>query len=189
MVKSIDAIRNELIKENRLSSQSIQDLKWYLENDPRPHMSIMLATDAGLKALGSLMAKHLEHNDDFIREVTVGCIVGRLFLAEYALKAFELAKNDPYDNVRGLAISNLGAVLDKLDKKLKKEIAEYIYGVISNPTYDSLYRDCAYHSVVVAMEIPLEKWPQAQRDPDIEKLVDKELLEAFRKKYEIKVKV
>lgn len=185
MVKSIDTIREELIEKGCLCAQSVQDLKWHLENDLSPHMPIILATDAGLRVLGPFIAKHLEHKDNFIRERAVACLIGRLFLSEYAPKALKLAKEDPYENVRGLAIANLGAVIDDVDKKLKREIAEYIYEVVTSSSYDNLFRSSAYHSIIVAMEVPPKEWPRLQLDPDMEKLVDRDLLEAFRKKYGI----
>ncbi|WP_010299830.1 hypothetical protein [Candidatus Odyssella thessalonicensis] len=185
MVKNINTIKDELIEKGRLSPQSIQDLKWHLQNDLRPHMAIILATDAHLKELGPLIATKLDDEDDFIREVAVGCLIGRLFLTEYAPKALELAKEDPYENVRGLAISNLGAVIDAVDKELKKEISSYIYEIISNSLYNDFLKECAYHSIVVAMEVPVDKWPKVKKDGDIHKLMDKEILEAFKKKYSI----
>ncbi|WP_032113842.1 hypothetical protein [Candidatus Paracaedibacter symbiosus] len=186
-VKTIDEIQEEFWENECLSPESIKDLRWHLQYNPDPHMAIIIATDAGLTSLAPLIAHHLDDEDDFIRERTVGCLVGRLFQSQYAEKAFQMAKEDKYENVRDLAVSVLGAVIDNAAKKLQLEIAEHIYHVLTSPGYDKLHKQSAYHSIVVAMHVPPMKWPQVKSDPNIEELIDKELLEKFCKKYNVKM--
>jgi len=132
-----------------------------------------------------LITKFLDHEDDFVREVAVGCVVGRLELAEYAEKAFNMAKNDQYDNVRDLAVSSLGAVINKVNPALRKQIANYLYEIVINDSYDNLHRQCAYESILKAMDVPMQVWPQLQRNPDMSEIIDKILLEEFKQKYNI----
>lgn len=184
-LKSVDEIQEEFWDTDAVSPSSIQDLKNHIQNDSDPHMAIIVATDAGLVSLAPYIAKHLDHEDAFIRERTVGCLIGRLFQSQYAEKGFEMAKNDPSDGVRDLAISSLGVVLDELDKLLQQEIADHIYKVLTSASYDRLHKKTAYRSVVDAMDIPLEKRPHISRNFNIEELVDKDLLISFCKKYNV----
>ena len=192
-VKSLDEIWQDYLDHDHLPIQTRKDLKWWLTQSDDPAGAILMITDMDLsisdiKEFIPLMAAHLENKDDYIREVTVGCLVGRLFQHQYAGKALDMAKNDQYSNVRSLAISSLGAIIDKVDKKLQKEIANYIYKVLTNIDYDSLFKECAYHSVVVAMYVPPLEWPRLKLEPDIEKMINKELLARFCEKYGISQK-
>jgi hypothetical protein len=187
-LKTIDEIQDEFDENERLSLSTIKDLRWYLENDPRPHRPIIIATDAGLTSLAPIIAKHLDHEDDFIREKAVGCLIGRLFQAQYAEKGLHMAKEDKYSNVRILAVSSLGAVIDDVDKNLRQEIADYLYYVLITPTYSKLYRQSAYDSILDAIRVPITEWPEVVVEPNIEELVDKELLAKFCKKYNVKMK-
>jgi len=157
MIKNVKDIRDEYFDEGKLSAQSIKDLVWYIENDPSPHSSISLVTDACLMELVPLIAKHLDHEDDFIREITVGCVVGRLKLADYAERALNMAQEDPEDGPRGLATCSLGAVINMVNPLLKKRIAVYLYDVIISPDYDDLDKRSAFDSILEAMDIPVPK--------------------------------
>jgi len=157
MIKSVKDIRDEFFDEGNLSAQSIKDLTWHIENDPSPDRSITLVTDARLMELVPLIAKHLEHEDDFIRQHTVGCVIGRLRLANYAEKALNMALEDPESGPRGLATSNLGAVINQVSPVLKKRIANYLYDVLINPKYDNVERRFAFRSILEAMEIPMSQ--------------------------------
>lgn len=187
-IKTLEEVQDEFCENDSLSGASIKDLKWHLEHNPDPHMAIILATDAGLISLAPLIAKHLESEDGFIRERTVGCLLGRLFQAQYAAKGLQMAKEDPRGGARDLAVSSLGAVIDNVDKKLQQEIADYIYQVLTSPDYDKLYKKAAYRSVIDAMETPLEKRPRIDKNFKLEELIDKELLTKFCKKYNVKMK-
>ena len=155
MIKSVKDIRDEFFDEGKLSAQSIKDLIWHIENDPLPDRSISLVTDARLMELVPLIAKHLDHEDDYVRELTVGSIVGILKLAEYAEKAFNMAQTDPDSGPRSLATSSLGAVINKVNPNLKKHIAKYLYDVIINPKYKSSHKNCAFNSILKAMDVPV----------------------------------
>ena len=189
-IKTIDEIEDEFYENECLSLSSINDLRWHLQHNPDPHMAIIIATDARLTSLAPLIAEHLESDDSFIRERTVGCLIGRLFQAQYAAKGLKMAKEDSNGGVRSLAISSLGAVIDDVDKKLRQEIADFLYYVLSvvDPKYDNLDKQSAYRSVLDALFIPITEWPESQLEPNIEELVDKELLAKFCKKYNVKMK-
>lgn len=159
-MKNVVDIRDEFFDNgNKISAQSMQDLIWHIENDPLPDRAISLVTDGYLtnrsfEELLYLIAKHLDHEDDFVRELTVGCVVGRIGLAAYAEKALNMAQEDPNSGPRGLATLSLGAVINKVDPTLKKQIAIYLYDVIINPEYDDLDKRSAFDSILKAMNIP-----------------------------------
>ena len=172
-----------MFDNDKLSSQSMADLIWYLENDP--YDAIRLATDAiiytkfkdnNFKRLIPLIAKHLENEDDLVRETAVSCIISRLNLSEYAGKAFYLAKNDPENNVRGLATSGLGSIINHVDPLLQKQIAQYLYDIIQNSKNSFLNRE-ANISILKAMEVPIPVWHKMSRNDLIS------LLEQFKDKY------
>ena len=192
-MKSLDEIWQEYIIKESLGFTALNDLILHIENDEKPEDAIIMATDMiikepnnmTLKKLIPYLAKQLDHEDDFIREITVGCIVGRIKLPEYAEKALQMAKNDPYKNVRGLAASSLGAVINKVDFILSKKIAYYLYDAVTKHKYSDLHKQSAYRSILKAMEVPVNMWPLLKLNPDIPKIVDKTLLKKFREKYNI----
>lgn len=170
--------------KNNLGFQELKDLSWHIENDEDPQAAIGMATDIGLANLGPVIAKHLDHPDVCIRSFTLGCLVGRLKLSEYAQKAFSMASSDPDEGVRSTAISCLGSVLKKLDKPLQQEIASYIYHVIISKKYDNWLRSSAYDAINRAMEIP----PHKRRSLGIKNFdyqVDYNFLENFCQNYKV----
>jgi hypothetical protein len=179
MIKTVEKIKDEFYDNGRLSKQSMQDLAWHLENDKLPHSAISLVTDARIMELAPLMAKHLDHEDDFIRERTVGCVVGRMRMAEYAEKALQMAIDDPEEGPRALAISSLGAVINKVDSLLKKRIAGHICEVFVDSKYDEIDRDCAFQSILTALEVPIDTWHKLK---DYER---EHYIREFKTKYDI----
>lgn len=180
-IKSVEDIRDEFFDNDKLSPRSLHDLKWHLENDPAPHKAIMLITDAEIKELIPLIGKYLDHEDDFVREVAVGCVLGRLGLVEYAEKGFKMALKDPYDNVRDLAIFNIGEVLNKIeDKNLQRKIADYLYRKLFSLKQRKSFKGAAYQSILTAMEVPIPEQPGVR---DLENEIDFDLVEEFKKKY------
>lgn len=178
-IKSVEDIRDEFYDSDRLSSCSLHDLRWHLENDLAPHKAIMLITDARIKELIPLIGKYLDHEDDFVREVAVNCVLGRLRLAEYAKKGFKMAQEDPEENVKDLAIFSIGAVLNAIkDKSLQHEIASYLYQRLIDQ--DESFKGAAYKSVLTAMEVPIPEQPGVR---DLENEIDLDLVEKFKKKY------
>lgn len=196
-MKNLDEIWQDYLNQDVVSTDTLNNLIWHIENDEWPEEAISMATDmiidegtgALLKKLQPYLVKQLDHEYDGARELAVNCVVGRLKLSEYASKALDMAKNDPYDNVRGLASSNLGAVMDQVDFNLRKQIAIYLHDVITNTTYDDWHKQCAYGAILDAMEVPIHLQPKIEVYPDIEAMVDKDLLEKFRVKYNIKDEV
>jgi HEAT repeat protein len=190
-MKSLDNIWQEYL-DDTLDKQVLKDFIWHIENDDSSE-AVIMATDMLveepnneiLKELIPYLAKQLDHEDEYVREIAVGCVVRRMELTEYAKKALNMAKNDPYDNVRCLAAASLGAVIDKVDFVLRKQIAIYLYDSITNHIYDDLHKQCTYASILEAMNVPINMWPAVKLNPDISKMVDKNLLESFRKKYNI----
>ena len=185
-MRTLDQIWQEYIDNDEiLPKDALKDLIWHIEHDELPIEAIILATDMRLYKLGSTMAKYLDHEDDCVRRVTVGSLIGRLFLDEYAEKAFDMVVNDFDGGVQNVAISGLGTVLDQVDNKLQKKIASYIHTVIVSPEYDKLDKQAAYSSIVKAMDISPEEWPGVKSDPDLSKMIDQDLVEQFKKKYHI----
>lgn len=183
-MKNVVDIRDEFFDNgNRISTQSMKDLIWHIENDPSPDLAILLVTDAHFMELAPLIARHLDHEDDFIRELTVGCVVGRLQLVEYAEKALNMAQEDPDSGPRVLATSSLGCVLNKVDPILKKRIAIYLYDVIINPEYDDTYKRCTFDSILDAMDIPVPQQLTIRYDEN------HDLVKQFKAKYDVQSKI
>lgn len=184
-MRSLDDIWQKYINKDRLRVQTLNDLIWHLEYDADPIEAIIMATDIAveveLKELYPHIAKHLDDEDDAIREVTVGYILGRLQLTEYAKKGFKMAQEDPEENVRDLAIFNIGAVLNKInDQKFQHEIADYLYQRLIDK--DDSFKGAAYRSILTAMQVPELEQPGVK---DLEESVDFDLVERFKKKYGI----
>ncbi len=192
-MKNLDSIWQEYINQNFLSKQTLNDLIWYIDNNSKPEEAIVMAIDMLIeepnnKVLMELipyLVKQLDHEDDFIRELTVGCVVDRMKLSEYAEKALNMAKNDPYKNVRDNAAASLGSVIDNVDFNLRKQIAVFLYDVMINTDCSDLHKQSAYRSILKAMEVPFNLWPPQKLKPDITNIVDKKLLEKFKIKYTI----
>jgi hypothetical protein len=184
MVKSINEIKDELLDNDyQLSNKTTKDLAWHLKNDENPRMAVVLATDAKLKELRPLIAKHLDHENGFVREVTIGCVLEGLELVEYAEKGFEMAQHDE-DRVRNLALFTLGSIMDKIPFSLSKKIAQYLLEVFNNKQEDKTLRDSSYFSILKAMRVPWEKRPRVSRGVNPEE-IDPSILEAFCQKYQI----
>jgi len=179
MIKDVKDIRDEYFDEGKLSAKSIKDLICHIENDPSPERSISLVADARLLELVPLIAKHLDHEDDYVRELTVGCLIGRLKLPDYAEKALNMAQEDPDGGPRSLAISNLGAVINKVNPVLKKRIAVFLYGVLINSEYDDLDKQFAFNSILKAIDIPM---PQRRTTPCDE---NHDFVKQFKIKYDV----
>lgn len=186
-MKALHDICDEYLEKNFLSQQTLRDLIWHIENDPEPQESISMATDMGLKQLGRYIAKHLDHKDEYVREFVIGCVIGRLQLLDYVGKAFKMAKDDPYENVRDLAIFNIGEILPQLDNKdLQREIAQYLYQLIIDPNKygNDLFKHSAYNSILAALGVhPLDR-PSVPRF-DINQDIDLKMVEKFKKEYGI----
>ena len=182
-MKSLDSIWYEYINNDSLNSKTIKDLAWHIDNDVDPGGAIVMATDIGLKELGSNIARQLDSEDDYINEISIGCLLGGLRLAEYAEKGLQMAQEAPYENVRDLALFSLGEVLDQVkDKDLKYKIANYIYHVLAGDILE-FYKGAAYNSVLTAMEIPILERPRVR---DLAENIDANLVAEFKKKYGIK---
>ena len=164
--------------------QELQYLSWHIENNKDPRSAMSMATDIGLKQVGSIIAKHLDHPDWSIREFTLGCLLKRLKISEYAEEAFRMATSDIDEGVKSTAISCLGSILDNLDKSLQQKIGSYIYSVIINKEYDTWYRRGAYDAVTSAMEVPI---PQRRYlgINNFDYQVDYDFLKDFCKKYQV----
>lgn len=184
-MKNVVDIRDEFFDNgNKISAQSMKDLIWHIENDSLPDRAISLVTDGYLtnrsfEELLPLIAKHLEHEDDFVRELTVGCIVGRIGMAEYSEKALNMAQKDTYGGPRGLATSSLGAVINKVNPVLMKRIATYLYDVIISHEYDDLDKRSAFDSILKAMNIPVSQRIATTYDEN------HDLVKQFKVKYNI----
>jgi hypothetical protein len=192
-MKSLDDIWQEYINQNALSTQTLKDLIWYIENDDTSE-TVVMVTDILvkesdgilLKKLVPFIAKQLEYEDEYVKELAINSLVGRLKLPEYAEKILNIAQNNiSYGNAQGSAAASLGAVINKVDYNLRKKIAVYLYDVMTNDCYDNLHKQSTYCAILEAMEIPIDLWPPIQRNPDIHKIIDKNLLEKFKRKYDI----
>jgi len=179
-MKKLDDIWEEYINQGSLSPHTLKELAWHIEYDIDPADAITMATDMGLKELGSCIAKQLGHEDDYIRELSVGCLLGRLKLPEYAEKGFKIAQEDPDESVRDLAIFNIGEILNKIDdKNLRYKIACYLDQILMSAA-TPLSKGAPYNSILAAMGVPIAERPRV-RDLGME--INFDLVEKFKKKY------
>ena len=181
-MKSLDSIWDEYVDNDGLTPQTVKDLAWHIKNDVDPGGAIIMATDMRLKELGSNIFCQLDNEDDYISEISIGCLLGGLRLAEYAEKGLQMAQESPYKNVRASAIFSLGEVLDQIkDKKLKTKIARYIYYILEGDPTVRMMNKFTY--VLTAMEIPILERPRVR---DLAENIDLNLVAEFKKKYGIK---
>ncbi len=187
---SVKEIRDEYFdNDGILSSNSLKQLKKYLEDNNDENIkelrsAISLVTDAHLTTFFPLLGKHLDHKDEYIRELTVGSVIEGLRLTEYAGKGFEMAQND-VGSVRNIAIFTLGSIMDKVLFSLAQKIAKYLLSVFLNSAEDKSLRDSAYFSILKAMKVPWEDRPPVSReikDSD----TDLSIMSEFCKKYQIR---
>jgi hypothetical protein len=189
-LKRVSNIRDEYFDNNEtLSPQSLDELRQHLESKDEDELcrAISLVTDARLMQFVPLMAKHLNHEDSYVRESLIGKLLGILKLSEYAEIGLKMAKEDPKSGPRALAVSNLGAIINKVDKKLQKEIAEHIYHVVIDTTYSKVTRKLAYKSAIKAMGNPPNITHKLELHYMTGEILEKELLTQFCKKYGVKM--
>lgn len=181
-MKTLDEIW-QIYLDRDLNPEELKDLVWHIENDEDPQGAISITADMGLKNLGNVLAKHLKHPKPFIRELTIGCLLGQLELPEYAEKGLEMSKNET-QRVRNIAIFSLGAIIDKVLFSLAQKIAKYILSVFQDSDEDKSLRDSAYFSILKGMEVPRKDRPLVSKeiqDSDI----DQSIVYEFCKKYQV----
>ena len=181
-MKTLDEIW-QIHLDRDLNPEELKDLVWHIDNDCPPYQAISLATDMGLKQLGAVLAKHLSSKDEYTRELTVGCIIGRLKLAEYGEKGFEMAQNEDEGSSRTLAIFSLGDIMDGVLFSLAQKIAKYLLWVFKNDE-SKVVRDSSYFSILAAMKIPYEQQPMVSRGVK-ESDIDSSIVYEFCKKYQV----
>jgi hypothetical protein len=182
-MKNLDDIWNEYIEQESLSPQTKRDLIWHIENDTDPAIAIEMIADMGLKEFAPVVAKQLDNEDNYIREITIACLLGRLQLPEYAEIGLEIAQTDPEDNVRDLATFSIGAVLNLIiDETLQVKIASFLYHMVLDSSQSVLDKGGAYNSILAAMEVPILERLLVR---DLGKNIDLDLIEQFRQKYDL----
>jgi len=160
-MKNIDEIDKELYTNGFLSNKSKQELKWHLGHDEDPIKAIDVITDACYVDFAPLMSKYLNHKDNCVRELTIGCLLGRLRLPEYGEAGLKMATKDE-GGARTLALLCLGKVINDVDKGLKKDIAFYLLEVVNGKVYaDDFHQGSAYYSMLDAMNVPNSKRPKS----------------------------
>tara|TARA_R110002124_G_scaffold267198_2_gene434346 strand:- start:414 stop:965 length:552 start_codon:yes stop_codon:yes gene_type:complete len=183
-MKKLDDIWDEYIND-KVKVESLKDLAWHIENDPDPLDAITMAADMRLKELGPSIARQLDNEDDYIREVAISSLLGRLCLADYAKKGLDTAINDPYESVRDIALFNLGEVINQVDdKELRYRIAAYIYQVLIDTENLEFYKGAAYNSMLASLGINILDRPRVE-DLDNNIDLDFTLIEQFKNKYNL----
>lgn len=181
-VLTLDEIWENHLKKG-LTQKEIKDLRWHLDHDQDPHNAISLTAEMGLKELGSVLAKYLHHEQWFIRQLTLSCLLDKLELPEYAESGLEMVQYDAEENVRTFALFTLGGILNKVSFSLAKKIAQYLWDAF-NQDACKVKRGSAYFSILKALDIPCEKRPRVARGLK-ESDINPTLLAEFCKKYQI----
>ena len=179
-MKTVLELRDEYCDNGFLSKKSMQEVAWHLENDKDPDRAISLTADAHIIQLAPMMAKHLHHKENYVRELTIGCLLGRLRLPEYAEAGLKMAKEDER-GARYLALFCLGKVINDVDKTLQKKIVTYLLEVVNGQVYDDDFvQGSAYNSIMDAMNVPKSKRPKSSL---LSRIVDWNLVKAFEEKF------
>lgn len=185
-MKSLDDIWDEYVKNDCISSQTLKDLAWHIEHDETPVPAFVMATDMNAQKLSDVIAAHLNNEDNFVREVAVSCLIGRLRRSEYAERAFQMAKEDT-GGAQALAISCIGAVLGQTRDPLRTNIAQYLIDLLYDEQEDELTRKFAYYAINDGLGIPIEEVPSFRKF-SFKENADKDLVERFKKVYGVKEK-
>lgn len=185
-LKRVEKIRDEYFDNNEtLSQQSLDELRQHLEGKDEDQLcrAISLVTDARLMQFVPLMAKHLNHEDSYVRESLIGKLLGILKLPEYAEIGFKMAKEDKASNVRGLATFSLGEVLPYVeDPSLRHRIANYLYQNSLN-WKNKDKKHSAYYSVLAALGVSPPDRPRFTARFGLPREVEAPKLKEFKKKY------
>ncbi|MGI4850865.1 MAG: hypothetical protein ACRYGR_02885 [Janthinobacterium lividum] len=186
-LKSVKKIRDEWCdsETGQISKESLEDLKKHLEGEDEDKLcrAISLVTDARLMQFVPLMAKHLDHEDDYIRELLIGDLLTILKLPEYAKVGLKMAQDDEDSGVRCLAVKGLGFIIDKADDQIKKEIFCYFCNVIDQDIYDVDTKQDVYRAMTIALDIPRDQRPVLVENPDLTKFIKPEIVQQFKEKY------
>ena len=178
-------------KKAKLTQEGIEDLIWHIENDWSPYEAIAAARDMMIEtvdrdrleqALLPIIAQHFNHKHGNIRQIAVGTVVGICEAERYGEQALFLARSDPDDLVRVIATSSLGWVMNKVDPKLAREMAVYLYAIMKSQNkekYGNSDKDAARDSVRISMEVYYPEWGTV----DFQEVWGK-----FLKKYNLKEK-
>ena len=186
-LKSIKKIRDEWCdsKDGKISHKSLEDLKHHLEgkNENELCRAISLVTDARLIQFVPLMAKHLNHEDDYVRESLIGKLLTIFKLSEYAEIGLKMAQEDKDEGVRCLATIGLGNIIDKVNNQTKQKISFYFSHVIDEDIYDVDTKQDVYIAMTIALNIPRNQRPDVVENPDLKKLVNLEIVKQFKQKF------
>jgi hypothetical protein len=170
-MKTLDEIWQDFDKKGGiLTLESIEDLKWHIENDRSLYEPIAAARDMMIETgerehleqeIVPTIAKHLDHEDEYIRAIAVGTVIGICKDASYGEKALVLARFDPDECVRAIATSSLGWVMNKVDQNLAHKMAVHLYTIMTSQNkekYGNSDKDAARDSVRIAMEVYYPEW-------------------------------
>ena len=157
-------------KKGKLSPESIEDLKWHIENDMSPYEAIAAARDMVIETVerdhfvqvvAPTIAQCFDHKNEDIREIAVGTVIGICKDARYGEKALVLARFDPDDLVRIIATSSLGWVMNKVDQNLAHKMAVHLYTIMTSQYEekdDNAYKRVAKKSILISMEVYYPEW-------------------------------
>ena len=179
----IEEMQNLYLENGYLDKDTIQDLMYHILYDKEPVPAVILAAYCGATELANDIASICKHEDEYVREEVMACLLGYMRLSDYALLAVERYEKEDDFGVKARILFNLGYVINDIkDYKLKKRVAEIILEGLDKRDEETgyEYRTEAYHSIVTALNIPIEEQPNfienIRRDN-----INNEILEEFKK--------
>ena len=154
MPKTINKIWDEFEENGKLSTNTVEDLKWHILNDPSPVSAIDAATSMRILVLHPAIAHHINSPDDYIREFVLSCLLNRLELAEYAEVALKMGQEDAFStSTSTFSIIGLSTVFNKIkDTALQSKIAEFFIQTYETLNIDALDRRTACEAIFIAMK-------------------------------------
>ena len=192
-MKRLDELWKEFDKKKgKLSSESIEDLRLQVDHKGSLYESIAAARDMIIETedrehleqeLVPTIAKHFDHEDRDIRAIAVGTVIGICKAARYGEQALFFASSDPDNLVRVIATSCLGWIMNIVDPKLAREMAVYLYKIMTNQddkNYKSSDRGAAKESILISMEVYYPDWGRVNFDEVWEVFVERYALEKLK---------
>lgn len=182
-IYTLDEIWQAFCDQAQPDHKYVEDLIWHIENDKSPGKAISFAADLRCKYTISAVAKHLDHTDEYVREMTASYLCrllanGHPDIDAYAAKLYHTAKYDDYIGNRALIANFMNCIIDVVSREMQIKIAELIHAY----TRSGQNTMCAYHGILASLGEKYDASILASPYPDF---VDEAKVQEFRKKYNI----
>ena len=189
-----EQIWDEYAENKILGGKAMLSLKKLLRESDDPYSIITLAGDTAAFQLGPEIVPHLQSLDDMVRWNAAGVLFTRFRDIHYARLCYDLMEHETDRVVLGIALAGLGELLPLLeDKALQALFAKKLLDVFNNnnglpQASEDVQRqmwESAYLAIEAAVGIPSLARAPANRSLDKKKDVKEDVLDAFRRLYNV----